>query len=97
MSELQFGWHMPSCPVDGSSASVFVAQVHQALQHIQPRFDSVWVDDHVVPGSAWLRNEIPYLECLTTIVHLASSASFAQIWHKRLVPVLPQSRTCWQR
>jgi alkanesulfonate monooxygenase SsuD/methylene tetrahydromethanopterin reductase-like flavin-dependent oxidoreductase (luciferase family) len=58
--------------VDGSSASAFVDQVQQALRHLQPRFDSVWVDDHVVPGSEWLGNEIPYLECLTTIVHLAS-------------------------
>ncbi|HKT38475.1 MAG TPA: LLM class flavin-dependent oxidoreductase, partial [Ktedonobacterales bacterium] len=34
-------------------------------------FDSVWVDDHVVPGSSWLPNETPYLECLTTIAYLA--------------------------
>jgi alkanesulfonate monooxygenase SsuD/methylene tetrahydromethanopterin reductase-like flavin-dependent oxidoreductase (luciferase family) len=73
MSKLQFGWHMPSCPVDGSSESVFIAQVNQALLHIQPHFDSVWVDDHVIPGSAWLPNDIPYLECLTTIAYLAST------------------------
>jgi alkanesulfonate monooxygenase SsuD/methylene tetrahydromethanopterin reductase-like flavin-dependent oxidoreductase (luciferase family) len=31
----------------------------------------VWVDDHVIPGSSWLPNETPYLECLTTIAYLA--------------------------
>ena len=73
MSDLQFGWHMPSCPVDGSAESVFIPQVHQALQHIQSHFDSVWVDDHVIPGSAWLPNDIPYLECLTTIAYFAAA------------------------
>jgi alkanesulfonate monooxygenase SsuD/methylene tetrahydromethanopterin reductase-like flavin-dependent oxidoreductase (luciferase family) len=73
MSSLQFGWHMPSCPVDGSSESAFIADLNQALSHLQPHFDSVWVDDHMIPGSSWLPNDIPYLECLTTIAHLAST------------------------
>ena len=73
MSRLQFGWHMPSCPVDGSSASAFIAHLDQALSHLQPHFDSVWVDDHMIPGSSWLPGDIPYLECLTTIAHLAST------------------------
>lgn len=73
MSTLQFGWHMPSCPVDGSSESAFIADLNQALSHLQLHFDSVWVDDHMIPGSSWLPNDIPYLECLTTIAHLAST------------------------
>jgi alkanesulfonate monooxygenase SsuD/methylene tetrahydromethanopterin reductase-like flavin-dependent oxidoreductase (luciferase family) len=71
MRDLQFGWHMPSCPVDGSSATEFLSQLQYALEHIQPHFDSVWVDDHVIPGSSWLPNDTPYLECLTTIAYLA--------------------------
>ncbi|HEY1390873.1 MAG TPA: LLM class flavin-dependent oxidoreductase [Ktedonobacterales bacterium] len=71
MGDLRFGWHMPSCPVDGSSAADFLDQLRQALAHLQPHFDSVWVDDHVVAGSSWLPNETPYLECLTTIAYLA--------------------------
>ena len=62
---------MPSCPVDGSSAAVFLDQLRHALAQLQPHFDSVWVDDHVVPGSSWLPNDTPYLECLTTIAYLA--------------------------
>ena len=34
MGDLRFGWHMPSCPVDGSSASVFLDQLQQALAHL---------------------------------------------------------------
>lgn len=73
MRDLRFGWHMPSCPLDGSSGSVFLDQLHHVLGLIQPPFDSVWVDDHVVPGAAWLSNDTPYLECLTTIAHLATA------------------------
>jgi alkanesulfonate monooxygenase SsuD/methylene tetrahydromethanopterin reductase-like flavin-dependent oxidoreductase (luciferase family) len=72
MSNIQFGWHMPSCPTDGSSATVFMEQLHHALDRIQPHFDSVWVDDHVLPGSSWLPNETPYLECFTSIATLAA-------------------------
>jgi len=57
--DLQFGWHMPSRPVDGSNAAVFLEQVQQALQHIQPHVDSVRVEDHVIPGAAWLPNDTP--------------------------------------
>jgi alkanesulfonate monooxygenase SsuD/methylene tetrahydromethanopterin reductase-like flavin-dependent oxidoreductase (luciferase family) len=73
MRELQFGWHMPSCPVAGESESVFLEQLHRGLRSIQPHFDSVWVDDHVVPGAAWLGNDTPFLECLTTIAYLAAA------------------------
>jgi alkanesulfonate monooxygenase SsuD/methylene tetrahydromethanopterin reductase-like flavin-dependent oxidoreductase (luciferase family) len=31
------------------------------------------VDDHVLPGSSWTSNDTPYLECLTTIAHLATA------------------------
>jgi len=71
MGDLRFGWHMPSCPVDGSNAADFLDQLQQALAQLQPHFDSIWVDDHVVPGSSWLPNETPYLESLTTIAYLA--------------------------
>ncbi len=72
MDQLQFGWHMPSYPLDGSSGSTFVNQIHEILQRIQPHFDSVWVDDHMFPGVSWLSNDTPYLECLTTIAYLAT-------------------------
>ncbi len=71
MNQLHFGWHMPSYPLDGSSGSTFVNQIHQILQRLQPHFDSVWVDDHMFPGVSWVSNDTPYLECLTTIAYLA--------------------------
>src|ERR1051325_10564195 len=71
MGDLGFWWHMPCRPVDGGSTADFLDQLRHALAQLRPHFDSVWVDDHVVPGSSWLPHEPPYLECMTTIAYLA--------------------------
>lgn len=73
MNDLKFGWHMPSFPVDGSSGPDFVAQIEQTLQRIQFHFDSVWVDDHLMPWASWQSNDTPYMECLTTIAYFAAA------------------------
>lgn len=73
MGTLRFGWHMHSFPVDGSSGPAFVEQIHHTLQRIHPHFDSVWVDDHLMPWATWQPNDTPYLECLTTIAYFAAA------------------------
>lgn len=73
MTSLQFGWHMHSFPVDGSSGPAFVEQIHNVLRRVHPYFDSVWVDDHVMPWAAWQSNDTPYLECMTTIGYFAAA------------------------
>jgi alkanesulfonate monooxygenase SsuD/methylene tetrahydromethanopterin reductase-like flavin-dependent oxidoreductase (luciferase family) len=73
MNTLNFGWHMHSFPVDGSSGPVFIDQIHQTLQHVQSHFDSVWVDDHFMPWAKWQSNDTPYLECMTTIAYFAAA------------------------
>jgi alkanesulfonate monooxygenase SsuD/methylene tetrahydromethanopterin reductase-like flavin-dependent oxidoreductase (luciferase family) len=73
MSELRWGWHMPSFPVDGSDGPTFVDQIHHTLRRIAPHVDSVWVDDHVMPWAEWQHPDTPYLECLTTIAYFAAA------------------------
>jgi alkanesulfonate monooxygenase SsuD/methylene tetrahydromethanopterin reductase-like flavin-dependent oxidoreductase (luciferase family) len=73
MSELKFGWHMHSFPVDGSSGPAFLDQIHHTLDRIHPHFDSVWVDDHMMPWAEWQANDTPYLECTTTIAYFAAA------------------------
>ena len=73
MRTLRFGWHMHSFPVDGSSGPAFVEQIHHTLQRIHPHFDSVWVDDHLMPWAGWQSKDTPYLECLTTIAYFAAA------------------------
>ncbi len=73
MRELRFGWHMPAFPVDGSNATAFVEQIHHILRRVHPHFDSVWVDDHLIPWLPDFSNDTPYVECLTTIAYLAAA------------------------
>jgi alkanesulfonate monooxygenase SsuD/methylene tetrahydromethanopterin reductase-like flavin-dependent oxidoreductase (luciferase family) len=73
MGELKFGWYMPSFPVDGSSGPAFLDQIHRTLEHLYPHFDSVWVDDHLLPWAEWQPNDTPYLECLTTVAYFAAA------------------------
>jgi alkanesulfonate monooxygenase SsuD/methylene tetrahydromethanopterin reductase-like flavin-dependent oxidoreductase (luciferase family) len=73
MDEVKFGWHMPSFPVDGSSGPAFFEQIHRTLERIHPQFDSVWVDDHLMPWAAWQPNDTPYLECITMLTHFATA------------------------
>jgi alkanesulfonate monooxygenase SsuD/methylene tetrahydromethanopterin reductase-like flavin-dependent oxidoreductase (luciferase family) len=73
MSELQFGWHMHSFPVDGSSGPEFVRQIQNTMDLVHSKFDSVWVDDHVMPWATWQSNDTPYLECMTTIAYFAAA------------------------
>ncbi len=72
MSNLKFGWHMHSFPVDGSSGPELVQQINDTLTLIQPHFDSAWMDDHVIPWADFQPNETPYLECLTSLAYFAA-------------------------
>ena len=72
MNELKFGWHMPSFPVDGSDGRAFIEQIDHTLDRVHSHFDSVWVDDHLMPWAEWQSNDTPYLECMTTITHFAA-------------------------
>lgn len=71
--EVKFGWHMPSFPVDGSSGPAFVEQIHRTMDRIEGRFDSVWVDDHMMPWADWQPNDTPYMECVSTIAYFAAA------------------------
>ena len=69
---LKFGWHIHSFPVDGSSAPTFTEQLHNTLAIVEEHFDSVWMDDHVVPWADFQSNDTPYLECVTTLAYVAA-------------------------
>lgn len=71
--DVKFGWHMPSFPVDGSGGPAFVEQIHRTMDRIEGRFDSVWVDDHMMPWAEWQPNDTPYMECVSTIAYFAAA------------------------
>ena len=72
MSDLNFGWHVHSFPVDGSSGPDFLQQITRTLDLAAPFLDSAWVDDHVMPWATWQSNDTPYIECATTMAYLAA-------------------------
>ncbi|MCP4165097.1 MAG: LLM class flavin-dependent oxidoreductase [Chloroflexi bacterium] len=72
MSNIKFGWHMPSFPVDGSSGAELVTQMIDTLSRIQGNFTSAWADDHFHPWGAWQSPDTAALECATTIAYLAA-------------------------
>lgn len=72
MSDIKIGWHLHAFPVDGSGATEFRSQLANTLDYIHDHFDSVWVDDHMMPWAVWQSQDTPYVECLTTIAHYAA-------------------------
>lgn len=73
MGALQYGWHMPSFPTDGSSGAQFVDQIAEIMREIPDAFDSVWIDDHFWPWANWQTPETPYVECVSTMAYLAGA------------------------
>ncbi len=73
MNKIKFGWHIPSFPVDGSSAVTFLRQIFNVLSKIQSTFDTAWMDDHLHPWADYITRETDVLECSTTIAHLATA------------------------
>ncbi|GIV78061.1 TIGR03560 family F420-dependent LLM class oxidoreductase [Litorilinea aerophila] len=73
MSTVQFGWRVPAFPVDGSSGPDFVQQIVRNLEALGDAFDSAWVADHFIPWARFAADDIPTLECLSTICYLAGA------------------------
>ncbi len=72
MPSIDFGWHAPSFPVDGSDAGSFLEQMHTHLQVMDGHLTSVWVDDHVHPWGAFVPRETPATEVMTTLAYFAA-------------------------
>src|SRR5918992_41365 len=64
---------MPPFPLDGSDGEKFVSQVSTMLDRIQGRFDSVWMDDHLLPWADFVPPGTANLECLSTTAYLAAT------------------------
>lgn len=73
MARVSCGWHLPPFPLDDSPAERFVEQVEATLERVEHTFDSVWLDDHMIPWATFQPPESPNLESLTTLAYLAAS------------------------
>ena len=73
MTNLQFGWRMPTFSQDGSPATALVAHVEEHLLLLQGHIDAVWIQDHLVPEMPWTPPEWDSLEAWSTLAHLAAA------------------------
>lgn len=72
MAPIDYGWHMPSFPTDGSAAGPFLDQLHANLATLDGGFTSVWVDDHVHPWGSFVPRTAPATEVMTTLATFAA-------------------------
>jgi alkanesulfonate monooxygenase SsuD/methylene tetrahydromethanopterin reductase-like flavin-dependent oxidoreductase (luciferase family) len=68
-----FGWRMPMWDPAGTKLDAWIPAVRQHLAEL-PRdvFQTVWMSDHLVPGTGWAPPEWDTLECVTALIHFAS-------------------------
>lgn len=72
MPSIDFGWHAPSFPMDGSGADAFLEQMHTHLRLVDGHLTSVWVDDHLHPWGAFVPRDTPATEVMTTLAYFAA-------------------------
>jgi len=70
---LRFGWRLPMWDAAGAPLSDWLPGVHQNLQALRGRFDSVWLSDHFIPGTGWMPPEPDTLECWTATAAFAAA------------------------
>ncbi|PDM26352.1 LLM class F420-dependent oxidoreductase [Candidatus Bathyarchaeota archaeon B24-2] len=71
MVKAEFGWRIPSFPVDGSSTSKFIDQINAFIKEVEGRLDSAWISDHFHPWAKFQSVDTDVLEAWTTLSYLA--------------------------
>lgn len=71
MKKLNFGWRMPSFPIDDSDTQTFILQIKRFLDEIEGTFNSAWISDHFVPWATFQSVETDTLEAWTTICYFS--------------------------
>jgi alkanesulfonate monooxygenase SsuD/methylene tetrahydromethanopterin reductase-like flavin-dependent oxidoreductase (luciferase family) len=72
MGTVRFGWHIPPFPIDGAPAPGFLEQLSSVIDDTVAAYDSLWMDDHLLPWADFLPADTAYLECMTTVAFLAA-------------------------
>ena len=72
--EVTYGWRMPMWDPAGAPLGDWLPDVRRHLEAL-PRevFETVWMSDHLVPGTTWAPPEWDTLECVTALMHFATA------------------------
>lgn len=72
-NRITYGWRMPMWDPAGERLQTWLPHVHEHLQALQGSiYESVWMSDHLVPGTTWAPPEWDTLECITALIHFAT-------------------------
>ncbi len=70
---LKFGWRVPMWDPDRAPATTWLPAVRASLDALRGSYDSIWLSDHLVPGTTWMPPEPDTLECWTAVTHFATA------------------------
>lgn len=72
-NHVTYGWRMPMWDPSGAKLETWLPHIHTHLEKLQGTlFETVWMSDHLVPGSNWAPPQWDTLECVTSLIHFAS-------------------------
>jgi alkanesulfonate monooxygenase SsuD/methylene tetrahydromethanopterin reductase-like flavin-dependent oxidoreductase (luciferase family) len=72
-NQITYGWRMPMWDPAGRKLEAWLPDVRAHLDALRGSiFQSVWMSDHLVPGSTWAPPQWDTLECVTTLIHFAT-------------------------
>ncbi|HLH73882.1 MAG TPA: hypothetical protein VKX96_11420, partial [Chloroflexota bacterium] len=72
-NQITFGWRIPMWDPAGAKLETWLPHVHEHMAALQNSvFQTVWLSDHLIPGSTWANPSWDQLECMTTMIHFAT-------------------------
>ncbi|HLZ10921.1 MAG TPA: LLM class flavin-dependent oxidoreductase, partial [Chloroflexota bacterium] len=72
-NRITYGWRMPMWDPGGAKLATWLPHIHEHLTSLRGSiFETVWMSDHLVPGSDWAPPEWDTLECVTALIHFAT-------------------------
>jgi alkanesulfonate monooxygenase SsuD/methylene tetrahydromethanopterin reductase-like flavin-dependent oxidoreductase (luciferase family) len=72
-NRITYGWRMPMWDPSGARLATWLPRVNEHLDALDGTlFETIWMSDHLVPGTTWAPPEWDTLECVTALIHFAS-------------------------
>jgi alkanesulfonate monooxygenase SsuD/methylene tetrahydromethanopterin reductase-like flavin-dependent oxidoreductase (luciferase family) len=72
-NQVTYGWRMPMWDPAGAKLGTWLPHVQEHLAALKDSiYQTVWMSDHLVPGTTWAPPEWDTLECVTALIHFAS-------------------------
>jgi len=72
--QITYGWRMPMWDPAGAKLETWLPHVREHLDRLPGEvFQTVWMSDHLVPGTDWAPPEWDTLECVTALIHFATA------------------------